>query len=739
MKNSLRSLALLSVSALLLQALAAAPVSDAGGTTPPASSPGAVTYAAPFSRFMTEDKQVILRNTDGTYSISIPLADRLALSSAVFHLEFTSSINLLDERSQLAVLLNGQVIAQIPLHRQQPEGVADIRLPLTLLKPGFNRLTLAAAQHYTLKCEDPAAPELWTQVNTERTTFSFQGQLRPLEGKLSQLGLIFDRKTWGTQKLNIVVADQELDAAVQWGALAAEAVALRLHYVPVEVSRSTRVLANADNIVIGTANELASLLGSTPRDSVTDSYLGMMSLPGDSSHVAIVASGRTPEEVARAVTAFCAINFPFPDSSSMTINAVKVPDYHRYEAQLVAQEHTTYALSALGYHTATIQGWTHGEIPNSFEFPLTLPPDIYAPEASQVEFRLHFAHGAGLRGDSVLNLFVNGTFENAIYLNNVNGASYRDYKVAVPLRNFKPGPNVVRFVPAMVPLISDFCEILQQQNLLLTLFDDSVVKLPVASHFTRLPDLELFNRTIFPLLDQPAGADLTVEVLGRDNATISAAWTMLAKLAQKSAVPLTGTDISFHHESGHRNLLLVGTVSQIPRDVMQAAPFNLGAPNKVAYEQPLLQTLGGSPATVGERMRMEVEGSGGLGTLGLLMQFQSPAADGKTTLVLCADNPELLQQRAAELVSPSIWGSLHGDVCVWSDHDQLATGQKVGKSYDVGNVSLDTRLAYYTSLNPAYYVIGVLGLVVLLGLIARYLLNGYKVRHHGKTETSDTR
>jgi len=63
---------------------------------------------------MTQNEQVILRNTSGAYTITIPVADRLEIQSAIFHLEFSSSISLLDERSQLVVILNGQAIAQIP-------------------------------------------------------------------------------------------------------------------------------------------------------------------------------------------------------------------------------------------------------------------------------------------------------------------------------------------------------------------------------------------------------------------------------------------------------------------------------------------------------------------------------------------------------------------------------------------------------------------------------------------------
>jgi hypothetical protein len=688
---------------------------------------------------MTQDEQVILRNTSGSYTITIPVADRLDIQSAIFHLEYTSSINLLDERSQLAVILNGQNIAQLPLLHAQPDGVVDIRLPASLFKSGFNRLTVAVVQHYSLKCEDPTAPELWTQVNTVRSTFSFQGQLKPLAGKLSQLGLLFDRKSWSPQKLNIVVSDNEIDSGLKWGALAAEGVALRLQYTPLQVSRSAVIVPNADNIVIGTAGEIGSMLSTAPPQQIAGSYIGLMPLPSDPTRFALVLSGRTPEEVERAVSTLGEINFPFPDSPWMLVQDMKLPAYLPYQGQLVAKEGTTYRFSDLGFKTNTIQGWTHGDAPYYFQVELNLPPDIYAPEMSQIEFRLHFAHGAGLRADSVFNLTVNDTFEDAIYLNNVEGASYQDYKIEIPLRNFKPGPNIVRLTPAMVPLLSDFCEIIQQQNLLLTLFDDSVVKLPPASHFTRLPNMQLFNETIFPLVSEPAGADMAVQVTAKDSATLSAAWTLLAKLAQKTGVPLNAADVSFELGSTDRNLVVIGTASQIPAEVMQTAPFNLGTTNKVAYEQPLLRPLIEKTAYSPGGMQADVESTGGLGNLGIAMQFRSPYNGSKSVFLFSADNPDLLLQRTIQLVSPSVWGSLQGDVCVWNDGDTVVNAQMIGPTYDVGSVSVNARVDYYVSRNPFYFIVGILALLAILAFVVRRLLNRHKLRHHGKEESSDAR
>jgi hypothetical protein len=423
----------------------------------------------------------------------------------------------------------------------------------------------------------------------------------------------------------------------------------------------------------------------------------------------------------------------------MTVQGMKVPAYEPYQGQLVAKEDTAYRFSDLGFKTKTIQGWTHADSPYYFQFKLNLPPDIYSPEMSQVEFRLHFAHGAGLRADSVFNLTVNDTFENAIYLNKIEGASYEDYKMEVPLRNFKPGPNIVRFTPTMVPLISDFCEIIQQQNLLLTLFDDSVVKIPPASHFTRLPDLQLLGETVFPMVSQPGGADLSVEVTARDSASIGSAWTLLAKMAQTAGVPLNAAEVSFDHGTTDRNLVVIGSANQIPPELMSAAPFSLGAVNKVAFEQPALQPSIERTAYSPGTMQADVESTGGLGSLGIAMQFKSPYNSAKTVFLVSADDPDLLLNRTIQLISPSVWTSLQGDVCVWDAGDTVVSSQMIGPTYDVGSVSVNARVDYYVSRNPVYFIIGVVVLLAVLAFVIRLLLNRHKIRHHGREESTDAR
>jgi len=204
-------------------------------------------------------------------------------------------------------------------------------------------------------------------------------------------------------------------------------------------------------------------------------------------------------------------------------------------------------------------------------------------------------------------------------------------------------------------------------------------------------------------------------------------------------VPLSAADVSFQMGSTDLNLVVIGAVGQIPAEVMQAAPFNLSTTNKIGYEQLLLRPLGEKSAQSAMGMQADIEGTGGLGTLGIAMQFRSPYSGSKSIFLLSADNSDLLQKRTTQLVSPAVWNSLRGDVCVWDDGDVAVAGQMIGPTYDVGSVSLNVLTDYYVSRNPTYFIVGVVVLVAILALIIRRRLTKYKIRHHGDEETSDAR
>ena len=765
---------------LIFHAAALAPAQTGAAPPTPTPTPAAlvspgttaadVTAEYPLSRFMARDEPMMLRNARGEYALKVPIARRLRVTAARLHLEWTNSISLLVHRSQIRVVLNDQVLAQAPLDPRNPEGTLDVALPPELLRPGYPTLRLLVAQHYTEKCEDPAAPELWTQVNTVNSRVFLAGNLIPLQPKLSGLDVLFDARNLDPQRLHVVLPGNLDDDHLRAAALVAEGAALRLQYQPLGVSVGSAADPTVDNAFVGTADELRGVLDPTEHGRITGAYLAVRPLPGDPTRFALIVSGRDAGEVQRAALAFAYTTVALPDAPAAVIDETVVarppPDLPR----AYLQPEKAYRLADLGLRTGTVKGINTG----GFRVEVNVPPDLYSHEDTELPLLLHFAHGAALRADSVFNVFLNGKFQTALPIGNGGREEvFRNYRVVIPFRGLLPGLNVVDFNPQMVPSNSDPCSVVQDENLLFTLFDDSRLIMPPVSRYVALPDLGLASRCAFPQLSRADGSELAVFVAGPDPDTVAATLTLLGKLAQRAGAPLPAAEVSLTLPRSDRHLLAVGAVDRLPAELLRAAPLDLQARQRVAHPlaaAPLpaedygtwrrlrarfgfgdgspapARQLDGAPAAV-------LQGTGGLGEYGLTQQFKSPFHGARVGWIVTAEGPGRLRARVGALVSPRLWDALAGDVALWTA-DAVAVAQaataggtvspavavqtyRLGPTFYVGSLNPLVGMEYQFSRRPWLWLVAVLALLGAFALLTRLLLRRFKVRHHGNVKEAN--
>lgn len=691
----------------------------------------------------------MLRSSESEYVIYVPVSSRVSVKRARLHLELTNSISLLPGRSQLSVMLNDSVVAQIPLKARQPSVKADITLPVERLDTGYNRLSFRVAQHYTLECEDPSAPELWTQIDAEVSELSFEAALRPIEPRLSEIGELIDRRGWGPYRLVLLTAEGTMDdAALGWGALVAQGAALRLEYKALElqwrqVGSSLDSLRGADHVLLGTRDQLEPLLGKARAQEIEGPVISIEPLEADPTHFLLILSGPAAEDVELAAKVFSHLNTLFPDTASLEVSSLDLPRLGSYLARRGIRPNAVFTFAELGLDTVTVGGIdAHGA---RLEF--WVPPDLYSASDEEIDLRLHLAHGAAMRKDSVLNVLLNGTFENVIHIKDDDGAVFRGYHLRIPLRSLRPGPNEISFQPQLMPLITGECQAIQYDNLLLTLFGDSELEVPAAEHRVLLPDLSLLARTGFPYTLWPDGSGVAVEVTGRSEGSVEAAWTLAARMSQILGYPWHGAHFSFSRPDDDLNLIVIGPEGELPKDLVRASPLVLG--EKQVSHYPTLTGLSGRtlPAGVIGRFKLWLMGPGpapapavpesavvtqraGLGRYCAAMQFESPRRRRRTVTLFTASSAERLARGISELVEPSLWGGLQGDLAVWQPERKGVEWYKVGHAYAVGSSGVRTRIAFIFSYRPWFWLM-ILGLSTLLfAWITRRLLVRYRQRHH---------
>ncbi|MFA7343298.1 MAG: cellulose biosynthesis cyclic di-GMP-binding regulatory protein BcsB [Terrimicrobiaceae bacterium] len=695
------------------------------------------TFRLPLRRLIPLDSPILLRNASSIYTVFVPQSARFQAKSYGLRLRFTNSIALLSERSVLRVVMNDVIVAQFYLDRTKPFNDVDIEVPLNLVQTGFNRLQFIVAQHYTYKCEDPSAPELYTEINPDQSYLTTTGEWKPVTERLSFLRWWVDEKLWIPYQFNICMpsSGSMTDEHLSLGAIATQGIALAINNQPFRVSTATALRPGMDNIVIGTMNELSPFLTATEVGTINGSFLAIKTLPGDPTHCMIIVSGRSAQEVKQTALALGMVNFPLPDSKYAIVDQMTMPE-NAYVRNAPLRLPGLYSFRQLGFKTTTIKGWNTG----TYTLKLYMPGDISHEDQSNAELRLHFVYGAGFRKDSAFNVFINNQFQTAIRLKDVEGSMHADHRLYLPMQAFQPGLNELTLAPKMVPLISNQCEILQDENLQFTLYEDSDFVFPKTLKKARLPDLGLFSQTAFPYSAPPDGIETAVLVGGRAPETACAAWTLMGKMAQISGALLSNTEISSKLPHSRKSLLVVGPRDEIPPEIVAKAPVSPLQVGKMRYivstspkpekyatspiEEFLLKVRGQS----GDRNEPEPPATANLNMTADLIddivaeQFESPFHTGYPVTLVTAWDADNLLAGVNMLQEREFWDSLAGDLAVWSTRPNSLAVAKVGNDFIYKATNLVTRVSSRFDQQPWFFAVIVIVLIVLLALAVRAAL-----------------
>ncbi len=683
---------------------------------------GAAHFRYPLSKFIPTPGPLVLHDQTTTAKISIPMSARLKAKSVTLTLNYTNSIGLVANTSVLAVRFNETTLAQVRLDPNNPTGSVKVAIPVELLRSGYNMLALAVSQHNGDPCEDPEAPELWTEINSATSSLDIDGDYSTAQLHLSDFDQIFSPGIGAARRLALVTPPAANDSAlISSSALVAEAVALRAQYESVELRpaalASPASWTSDDHVIIGTRDQIGSALGDEA-DKIQGPYLSLRAL--DHRQVQMVVSGKSPQDVATAARALAYFNLPFADAPSATIKAV---DDKAGPASRALQPGHLYSFEELGIPTTTLSGV--GKQVVALELPL--PPDLYAPEQANVDLLLDLDYAAGMGPGSVLNVDVNGKFLHGIALSNENGSAFRGYRISVPLRDLVGGKNQIGFSVIMRPIRKDKCVGASGRHLATTLSGTSSVSIPDASHVAAQPDLDLMVRTGFPY-GGAATAPATIWV--SDASLLGAGWTLAGRLAQASGGPLPALQFAIGGEPPHGAALLIGEAKSLPPRLFQGAMQAFGEAHRMPYssfdspqgaEAPGLfdrmWPFGDTPRKPSSPLPAgAIEQSNDLGDNVILTAVRADDGHGTTTIVT-ASGRERLAAGVQELVSPQYWGQASGDFMMWKGKPDQVVTLRLSPRYQVGSAPTMMSLRFHVSQHPWWWLGGsVLVLVGLAGL-----------------------
>lgn len=681
--------------------------------------------------------------------VKLPIPERWEIEKATLHFSYVNSTALISRTSRLIVLLNGRPLAQVTLQAQSPVGDVAVILPPRLLKPGYQDLEFNVIQHYTLDCEDPTAPEMWTVLELDKSYLDFEYRLKPVPLQLKAVSnFLFDSRLSGDNRVHLVIEELSPEEAELAG-LIASGLAVRFDYRPVVFSVSQTLQPRMDNVLIGEAKFVKSVLGERSPE-VKGAFLSLMPLPvkeeggarrglSDAGHALIVVAGEKPEQVRDAARTLASVSFPYPGTASMEVKEIRFPPVEESRGKTLLAPGEKYAFQTLGFETTTFRGMR----PGSRSLELRIPSHFMAKSNDFFWVSLHMAYGSGMRKDSVLNVFFNEKYISSIFLENPQGGIFRNYQIPIPAYQMKRGRNTLTFSPALTPLITGWCEYIQTENLLLTIFGDSSLRLPPMASWVDLPRMELFFQDGFPFTRWPDGRDTVIFLAEKSMNTLSAALNLLAISSQKIGYPAFGARFTFDApKEPNREILAVGPAAQIPQDLLKAAPVRFSRDGSISYPQlkkadpesrdedswirRLLSRFISPPAV--ERtlsppraaFSRQVSGLGG--EKALFSQFQSPYQIGRSVVLLSAASSQDLLRGAVMMWEPVVQGRIAGDLAILEltyPEFQVASTE-LGSKYYVGERGPVSRLSSLLYTYPWLF----------LGLLAvAFIILGYAIYH----------
>jgi hypothetical protein len=695
----------------------------------------------PFS--VLSDLKGNLRGNEAILSIDFPLPSRWLVLSAVLHLEYSSSILLLPERSEMLISLNGHKVYQTKkIGSLTDTGNIDINVSGFLFKD-FNKLQIAVIQHYCLDCcEAPSAPELWTDIDMENSFLVLTVKELPFPEKLEAISeFLFDYKNIAGVKFSIIT-EEESDEFLSMAGIVASYAGMKVKYRPIKVLFRKEISPNEDIVIIGTEKFIQKKLGIKLPFTVNGATVGILRNPLNPAKGIVVLTGKNREDLKLAVLSFASYTQNVPTSQFVKIKSVKLPEVKPYESPGMIPLGKEITLKDLGKSTTIFKYF--------YPPPLTLyfriPSDILTETKDKAKLTLFVSYGAALREDSVINIFVNDKFIASRRLGEFEGENDKKIEIEFPVYNLQKGSNTLEIYFAMVPDEKGKCETFNVQNMVATLFDKSSIFIPKLPHWTKMAYINYFFDTAYPFSIYPDFSQALIYLTDKTPDTISAYLTLMAFVGERTMFPTyrvsVTTNISTLKNSS-KDLLIIGKLEELPIELKENSPLSLRN-GILTIHYPLMKRIGNylkEILTGREERENEYESivklEGGLSNLFVAMAFESPYENGKTVVLFSSTSPKTLLRGMEFLFHPETIGKLYGDTVLFDVDSKKSWGIDIGDKYFVGTLPFYERFFFLVGYSWKYMLMVSIVVIALLALSLKYILDRREKKLLGE-ETNDT-
>lgn len=673
-----------------------------------------------------------LQGLDGR--LSLPFGVRLdeTVAKARLSLHYRYSPALLPELSHLKILLNNEVIATLPLPKQQTtnETVSELDIDPRYFSD-YNQLVIQLVGHYTLNCEDAMHSSLWASISS---TSSLQLSLRKLNLSSDLLPLpapFFDRRDDRRLNLPFVFgAKPSLDILNAAGVVSSWFGA-QASYRSARFPALLNALPDRHAIVFATNDNRPQVLD---LPLVKQPTISTMDDPRDASIKLLVLQGQDAAQLRQAADALV-LGQVLLTGRSATVAAVKYdPPRAAYDAPAWVRSDRPTHFGELADSVQDLQAFGH--MPDPIRVNLRLPPDLMIWNRNGVPLDLKYRYTPLVEQDnSTLSVNINNSFVQAYRLH-PSGHSGAANRLLVPLLEngqtlaqdtvvipaFQLGSNnQLQFQFSMDYHKAGQCKDTATDAVHVALDPDSSVDLSGFYHYTAMPNLALFANAGFPFTkyaDLAQTAVVMPDVLTAED--IEQMLFMLGRMGRMTGVPALRFQLATQaaaQQYADRDLLILG--GGRAQDLLNQWQKNL----PVVVEQsrrsftPQAQAQQWAGDFFGGETRKLASYAWNVafdaqGPLAAMMGFQSPFKSGRSVVAMTASNSQAQSALTNVLEDEGLVRNVRGDVTLVRGRE--VSGYQVAEMYYVGELSWWTKLWFILSRHPVLLAfMGIFGALAL--------------------------
>ncbi|WP_320197695.1 cellulose biosynthesis cyclic di-GMP-binding regulatory protein BcsB [Agrobacterium sp. rho-13.3] len=504
------------------------------------------------------------------------LTSEQAKAAVSLNIGYQNAIVVAPESSNIEVTVNNVPLERKSVSSPDSEGNVSMAIPPGALQAGANVLSLGVQQRHRTDCTVQSTYDLWTDITPASTYIGFNADVA------SRFDTIDDIEATGPDvvgltSIEIIAPGLANPVSAQPLLKLAQALALRTQMPNQRISFNTRLPSQRKPgtliVLAGTSREIAAATQSVPPEALAGSYAGFENniINGVS---ALIVSGPTPQAMQLAIDSLSA-SMERPTGGVRAALSTKA--WHTPDAPLVMSDRRI-PLSSFGVKSSEFSGRRFRT-----EFTIGAPADFYASAYGEATLLLDAAYSNEILPGSHIDVYVNGNIASTVPISNRGGGIFRHLPINVTLRHFVPGVNTIAIEGVLVTEADKAClpGAPASQTPRFALFDTTELHVPNYAMIGRAPDLAATNGVGQPYRASEQPAAVWLERVDAD--TMSAAATLLGRLALAGGHPVPVELVASTAAVGDRNALFVGTLSQMPQTLVNQ--FNLAPASQVAWKE----------------------------------------------------------------------------------------------------------------------------------------------------------